>query len=93
VFGVSFQTPLVMVFLNRIGMFSANDYLTKWRYACFFLAVFAAVITPTPDAITMMYMFVPMFGLYMAGILFCYMFPGFDPNEVEETETAEEVAV
>ena len=29
VFGISFQTPLVMVFLNRIGMFSAEDYLSK----------------------------------------------------------------
>jgi len=93
VFGVSFQTPLVMIFLNRIGLFTATDYLAKWRYACFILAVFAAVVTPTPDAITMMYLFAPMFGLYLAGIAFCYMFPGFDPNAEEEVETAEEVAV
>lgn len=93
VFGISFQTPLVMVFLNRIGMFSAADYLTKWRYACFILAVFAAVITPTPDVVTMMYLFVPMFGLYMLGILVCHYFPGFDPSESEKVETAEEIAV
>jgi sec-independent protein translocase protein TatC len=93
VFGISFQTPLVMVFLNRLGLFSAADYMTKWRYACFIIAVFAAIITPTPDAITMMYLFVPMFGLYMAGILFCHMFPGFDPEDTEAAETAEEVAV
>jgi sec-independent protein translocase protein TatC len=93
VFGISFQTPLVMVFLNRLGLFTAADYLTKWRYACFIIAVFAAVITPTPDAITMLYLFVPMFGLYLLGILFCHLFPGFDPNETEEAETAEEVAV
>ncbi|MBN8830699.1 MAG: twin-arginine translocase subunit TatC, partial [Sphingomonadales bacterium] len=35
VFGGSFQTPLVMIFLNRIGLFSAEDYLKRWRYACF----------------------------------------------------------
>ena len=93
VFGISFQTPLVMVFLNRIGLFTAQDYLTKWRMACFIIAVFAALVTPTPDAITMMYLFVPMFALYMIGILICHLFPGFDPNEVEEAETAEEVAV
>jgi sec-independent protein translocase protein TatC len=34
-----------------------------------------------------------MFGLYLLGILFCHLFPGFDPNETEEAETAEEVAV
>lgn len=91
VFGVSFQTPLVMIFLNRIGLFSAGDYLSKWRHACMVLAVFAAVITPTPDVITMMYLFVPMFGLYLLGIVVCYYFPGFDPNEADEG--AEEVAV
>jgi sec-independent protein translocase protein TatC len=92
VFGISFQTPLVMIFLNRIGIFSAKDYVSKWRYACFFLALFAALITPTPDVITMMYLFVPMFGLYLAGIAFCHYFPGGLAEEDEE-ETAEEVAV
>lgn len=93
VFGISFQTPLVMVFLNRIGIFTAADYLSKWRYACIILAFFAAMITPTPDAITMLYLFAPMFGLYMVGILICHMFPGFDPDEDQESEAAEEVAV
>ena len=92
VFGISFQTPLVMVFLNRIGMFTAHDYLSKWRHACFFLALFAAIITPTPDAVTMCYLFIPMFGLYMAGIVVCYWFPAF-AEEDEEAEAAEEVAV
>jgi sec-independent protein translocase protein TatC len=75
VFGVSFQTPLVMMFLNRIGLFTAADYLSKWRYAVFVLAVFSAIITPTPDAVTMSYLFLPMFGLYMLGVLICYFFP------------------
>ena len=91
VFGLSFQTPLVMIFLNRIGMFSAKDYLTKWRAACMIMAVLAAVLTPTPDVITMLYMFIPMFGLYLLGIVFCHYFPGFQ----EETDDipADEVAV
>jgi sec-independent protein translocase protein TatC len=92
VFGISFQTPVVMVFLNRIGLFTAADYLSKWRYACFILAVLAAVLTPTPDVITMMYMFVPMFGLYIAGILICYYFPGIRKSDVDEP-AAEEIAV
>src|SRR5262245_28453211 len=92
VFGISFQTPLVMVFLNQIGMFTAQDYLSQWRHGCFFLALFAAIITPTPDAVTMCYLFVPMFALYMAGIVVCYWFPGFT-EEDEQAEAAEEVAV
>ncbi|MBA4186602.1 MAG: twin-arginine translocase subunit TatC [Planctomycetaceae bacterium] len=92
VFGLSFQTPLVMVFLNRIGVFTAQDYLAKWRHALMVLAVFSALLTPTPDAITMLYLFTPMFGLYLVGIVVCYYFPGI-PEEAEEAEAAEEVAV
>ena len=91
VFGVSFQTPLVMFFLNRIGMFTAEMYWRKWRYAVFIIAVFSAVITPTPDAVTMLYLFVPMFGLYVFGVLVCYYFPPrwqTHPVVIDETQVA-----
>ncbi len=90
VFGVSFQTPLVMFFLNRIGMFGWEDYWAKWRYALIILAVFAMVITPTPDAVTMLYLLVPMFGLYMLGVAICRIFPP-APAVYEEEEA--EIAV
>lgn len=90
VFGISFQTPLVMFFFNRIGTFGWQDYWNKWRYAVMFLALFAAIITPTPDAVTMMYLFVPMFGLYMLGVAVCKFFP--PAHELEDRE-AEQVAV
>ncbi len=92
VFGASFQTPLVMIFLNRIGMFTAEDYLAKWRMAVMILALFAALITPTPDVVTMLYLFGPMFGLYLVGILICYYFPGIPPEDLE-AEASDEVAV
>lgn len=92
VFGISFQTPLVMIALNRLGMFTAADYLKRWRGACFIMACFAAIITPTPDIITMMYLFAPMFGLYLLGVAFCFYFPGSLSLPVEE-EAADEVAV
>ncbi|QEL15950.1 twin-arginine translocase subunit TatC [Limnoglobus roseus] len=90
VFGASFQTPLVMFFFNRLGMFSWEDYWAKWRYAVLVLAIFAAVITPTPDAVTMLYLFVPMFGLYMLGVAICRIFP---PAEAEYEPEEAEIAV
>lgn len=71
VFGVSFQTPVLMAFFTRIGVISARGYLTYWRHAAFGLAIFAAVITPTQDVITWAYLFVPMFGLYLLGAAVC----------------------
>ena len=91
VFGVSFQTPLVMFFLNRLGTFTAADYLSKWRYAVIVLAALSAVITPSPDAVTMLYLFVPMFGLYLVGIAVCHVFP--PAHEEAWNESEEQVAV
>lgn len=90
VFGLSFQTPLVMMFMNRIGMFTWEDYLARWRGAVMVLALFAAMITPTPDAVTMLYLFVPMFGLYMLGVLICKYFP---PSHEQYSEEDAQVAV
>jgi sec-independent protein translocase protein TatC len=95
VFGISFQTPLVMFFLNRLGMFSAADYMKRWRGATFILAIFAAVITPTPDVVTMMYLFIPMFGLYVIGIAVCHFVPPSwaKMNKEDEGMSDDQVAV
>ena len=65
-----------MVFLNRIGMFTAAGLPRRsGGTRCMVLAVFAALITPTPDVVTMLYLFVPMFGLYMLGIVVLPLLP------------------
>jgi sec-independent protein translocase protein TatC len=91
VFGVSFQTPLVMLFFNRIGLFGWEVYLAKWRYAMFILAILAAVLTPSTDVISMLWLFVPTFGLYMVGVLLCYVLP--PPNLLLGPVEEEEVGV
>ncbi|MFL5342616.1 MAG: twin-arginine translocase subunit TatC [Gemmataceae bacterium] len=75
VFGLAFETPLIMMFLERIGLMDIAAFKKKRKLAWFSMAVFAAVITPTPDALTMMYMWVPMCLLYEFGILLCYFSP------------------
>jgi sec-independent protein translocase protein TatC len=90
VFGISFQTPLVMFVMNRLGTFTAQDYLRHWRGAVMALAVFSAIITPTPDVFTMSYLFIPMFGLYLLGVAVCHFFP---PDHESAWDEAEEIAV
>lgn len=91
VFGLSFQTPLFMLFFERIGMFGVDDYKKRWRAAVMILAIFAALLTPTPDAVTMMWLFLPMFGLYALGIWLCQVLP--KPQEDFDTEDDEDIAV
>ena len=69
IFGVCFQTPLVMLLLNRLGIFSIEDFKAKRRIAIFIIVVAAAAITPTGDPFTMLLLAVPMVGLYELGIL------------------------
>jgi sec-independent protein translocase protein TatC len=71
VFGISFQTPLVMMFLNRVGIIEVSVFREHRRIAWFLMAVFAAVITPTVDAISMLCLWLPMGFLYELGILAC----------------------
>lgn len=73
-FGVGFQLPLVMLFLERIGIFSVQDYWSQWRIAVVVIFVVAAILTP-PDPSSQMLMAVPLLVLYFGGIALCKLFP------------------
>jgi sec-independent protein translocase protein TatC len=75
IFGLTFQTPLVMLFVERIGLFSIDTMRKKRKYAWFIMAVFAAIVTPSPDALSMLLLWVPMSMLYELGILLCWLRP------------------
>ncbi len=73
-FGVSFQLPLVMLFLHRIGIFSTEDYLQKWRVAVLVIAVLSMFLTPA-DPTSMILMATPLTALYFGGIALCRFMP------------------
>jgi sec-independent protein translocase protein TatC len=73
-FGVSFQLPLVMLFLQRIGVFNTEMYITKWRIAILAIFVIAMVLTPS-DPYSMLLMAVPLTILYFGGIGLCKWMP------------------
>lgn len=67
-FGISFQLPLIMLFLHRIGMISLQTFVDKWRIAILAIFVISMVLTPTGDPISMSLMAVPLTGLYFLGL-------------------------
>jgi sec-independent protein translocase protein TatC len=73
-FGVSFQLPLVMLFLERIGIFTAKDFVEKWRIAILAIFVISAVLTPA-DPYSIFLMAVPLTVLYFGGILLTKYMP------------------
>lgn len=74
-FGISFQLPLVMLFLERIGVFSIENYLGKWRMAVVVICTLSMFLTPA-DPGSMILMAVPLVFLYFGGILLCRYMPG-----------------
>ena len=70
-FGVSFQLPLVMVFLERIGICTVDTYKDNWRIAVLIISIVSMVLTTSPDPWSMMLMMFPLLLLYVLGIFMC----------------------
>ncbi|GIX03419.1 MAG: Sec-independent protein translocase protein TatC [Planctomycetaceae bacterium] len=84
-FGVSFQLPLAMLFMQKISLFSVADYREKRRLAILAISFLAMILTPTPDPMSMILMMLPMLGLYELGIWLCVLT---QPRQQEETAIA-----
>ncbi|MEQ1827333.1 MAG: twin-arginine translocase subunit TatC [Pirellula sp.] len=73
-FGISFQLPLVMLVMERLGIFTVKVYLSQWRMAVLVIAFISMILTPA-DVYTMIGMGVPLIGLYFVGIALCHFLP------------------
>ena len=67
--GLSFETPLLIFFLAKLGIVTPAVLSRNRKYAILVIAVLAAVITPTPDPFNMILVMVPLILLYEIGIL------------------------
>jgi sec-independent protein translocase protein TatC len=68
-FGLSFEFPLVLIFLSIVGILSSQKMRGWRRPAILFIAIFAAVITPSSDPYSMLAMMIPMYLFYEAAII------------------------
>lgn len=73
-FGIAFQLPLVMLFLERIGIFTVRSYLASWRISVLVIAFLSMLLTPS-DPYSMLLMMTPLIGLYFFGIMLCSWMP------------------
>ncbi|MFI6935021.1 twin-arginine translocase subunit TatC [Streptomyces sp. NPDC050287] len=70
VFGLSFELPLVLVFLNLTGAITGKRMLGWWRGMIMAITVFAAIATPSTDPLTMLALAGPIWILYFGAVLF-----------------------
>jgi sec-independent protein translocase protein TatC len=66
--GLVFELPILIFFLSLFGIVTPKFLWHNFRYAVLIIAVVAAIITPTPDAQTMLIFMLPMVLLYFVGI-------------------------
>jgi len=66
--GVIFELPVVIFILSLFGIVTPRFLLKNFRYAMLLITVAAAIVTPTPDATTMLIFMAPMVALYFVGV-------------------------
>jgi sec-independent protein translocase protein TatC len=66
--GLVFELPILIFFLSLFGIVTPKFLWHNFRYAILVISVVAAIITPSPDAGTMLVFMLPMVGLYFVGI-------------------------
>ncbi|MGB0033940.1 MAG: twin-arginine translocase subunit TatC [Candidatus Acidiferrales bacterium] len=71
--GLIFETPILIFFLALFGIVTPKFLLKNFRYAMLVITIVAAIVTPTPDATTMLIFMAPMVLLYFVGVLVSYV--------------------
>ncbi|HXG35460.1 MAG TPA: twin-arginine translocase subunit TatC [Dehalococcoidia bacterium] len=66
--GVTFETPMVVMYLARFRILSSGQALRFWRYAVVVAFIIAAIVTPTIDPVTQSLVAGPIVVLYFLGI-------------------------
>lgn len=67
-FGVGFQFPILLVFLQLLNVLTPQQLLGFWRYALVIVVIVAAVITPSGDPVSLSMLSIPMYLLYFVAI-------------------------
>jgi sec-independent protein translocase protein TatC len=72
--GLTFQLPILIFVLARLGIVSAGFLIRNFKYAVLLIFVFAAVITPDGNPVTQLMVGGPMVVLYLFGIAAAWLF-------------------
>jgi sec-independent protein translocase protein TatC len=71
---IAFQMPLVIMLLGWVGLADVQWLRARRKYALVLCGIVSAIITPA-DAVSMLLMLVPLYGLYELGILLVILAP------------------
>lgn len=71
-FGLSFQTPIIIFFLNKFGLLPLKVVQKSRRFVILAIVVIAAAVTPGSDMFSLFSLAIPLYLLFEVGVLLCY---------------------
>ena len=91
-FGLSFEFPLILIFLQATNLVNWKSLLAAWRYSIVGIVLFAAVITPLVDWFSLALMSAPMVVFYFGAIFFGWLLFGRRDagDDVTDADTADD---
>nr|YP_009392693.1 Sec-independent protein translocase component TatC [Bostrychia tenella]ARW61255.1 Sec-independent protein translocase component TatC [Bostrychia tenella] len=66
--GMAFQIPIIQILLGLLRIVSWQNMLKKWKYVAFIATILGAIITPSTDPVTQIFMTSAILILYFTGI-------------------------
>ena len=91
-FGIGFEFPILLVFLQLTGIIHYRQLIRWRRFAIVGIVALVAVITPSGDPFTLMVLSVPMYLFYEAAIVIGWMRARRERRQAVEEESAPEEA-
>jgi len=71
IFGLAFQTPTAIFFLNKTGLVSLKALSKSRKYVLLIIFIISAIATP-PDVVSQITLAIPLYLLFELGILISY---------------------
>ena len=66
--GIIFELPIIIFILSKLGIMTPKFMRSSRRYSTVLILIIAAIVTPTPDILTMLTVSFPLFLLYEVSI-------------------------
>lgn len=89
-FGLVFELPILITFLAKLGVVTVPFLRKNRKYAILINFIVAAILTPSPDAVSQILMAVPLMFLYEISIFGAKIFGRKPPESAPEGDSEDE---